>query len=190
MDPSSNKTVFTKTTDASGQYSLTLEAFQPLKAVASTSGYNEGSLSFDGSADETLLTLSNPNLCLTKIPEVGTKEVMDNVYYEFSKAIVLEESFAALDRVVEYLIENPTLVVEIGGHTDSKGDDKFNQRLSEARAKSVVSYLVKKGIDKNRVRAKGYGETQPVAPNENADGTDNPEGREKNRRTELKVLKN
>jgi outer membrane protein OmpA-like peptidoglycan-associated protein len=86
------------------------------------------------------------------------------------------------------LTENPAITIEIGGHTDSKGTNAYNQKLSEARAQSVVDYLVSKGIDKSRLFAKGYGETMPVAPNTKEDGTDNPEGREMNRRTEFKIL--
>ena len=84
----------------------------------------------------------------------------------------------------------PKLEIEISGHTDSKGSDSYNQKLSEARAKAVVDYLIRNGIARDRLSAKGYGESLPVEPNENPDGTDNPEGREKNRRTEFKVIRN
>jgi outer membrane protein OmpA-like peptidoglycan-associated protein len=88
------------------------------------------------------------------------------------------------------LNDNPTIIIELGAHTDSKGTDEYNQKLSQARAKSVVEYLVSKGISRSRLLAKGYGESVPAAENTNADGTDNPEGRQLNRRTEFKVLKN
>jgi outer membrane protein OmpA-like peptidoglycan-associated protein len=94
-----------------------------------------------------------------------------------------------MDKLAKMLTDNPTVEIEISGHTDSKGDDNYNQKLSEARAQSVVNYLISKGIDKDRLSAIGYGETMPVAPNKNDDGSDNPEGREKNRRTEYKVTK-
>ena len=83
----------------------------------------------------------------------------------------------------------PNMVIELGAHTDSKGSDKYNLRLSEARAKSVVEYLVSKGIAPERLQSKGYGESMPIEPN-SIKGKDNPAGREKNRRTEFKVLKN
>jgi OOP family OmpA-OmpF porin len=118
-------------------------------------------------------------------------EVLENVYYAFNKAQLLEESFAALDKLAELMNQNPNMRIEIGGHTDDVGNDAYNQKLSDARAKSVVDYLVNnKGIDEGRIESKGYGETMPVAPNRNADGSDNPEGRKKNRRTEFKVLSN
>jgi outer membrane protein OmpA-like peptidoglycan-associated protein len=115
---------------------------------------------------------------------------LDNVYFEFNKAIVLEESHASLNKLVKLMQDNPAMVVEIGGHTDDKGADNYNQRLSEARAQSVVAYLVSQGIEQSRLTAKGYGESRPIAPNKNPDGSDNPAGRDKNRRTEFKVLKN
>jgi OmpA-OmpF porin, OOP family len=86
------------------------------------------------------------------------------------------------------LQQNPTMVIEIGAHTDNKGTDNYNLKLSEARAQSVVAYLNKKGIERSRLQAKGYGATQPIASNTNDDGSDNAEGRQKNRRTEFKVV--
>ena len=80
------------------------------------------------------------------------------------------------------------MIIELSSHTDSKGSDSYNMTLSRNRAKGVVEYLITKGISTKRLVAKGYGETQPVAPNENPDGSDNPEGRAKNRRTEFKEL--
>ena len=183
-----NQPVFTKVTDASGTYSFTLEDFAPLKANATKEGYRSGALEVGVPRDEETLLLANPAICLSKIPEVGETEVLNNVYYEFNKAYLLEASFASLDKLVAMLKDNPRVTIEIGGHTDSKGADDYNQRLSEARAQSVVDYLVGKGIDKTRLMARGYGETMPVAPNTHADGSDNPEGREKNRRTEFKIL--
>ena len=80
------------------------------------------------------------------------------------------------------LTKNPTLKIELGGHTDNVGRPEANQRLSEQRAKAVYDYLINKGIPSNRLSYKGYGETQPVATN------DTDEGRRENRRTEIKVL--
>jgi len=126
---------------------------------------------------------------LLEAPKVDEKFVIENVYYDFNKADLKPESYPALDEIVRMLNTYPNMSIELGAHTDSKGSDKYNMKLSEARAQSVVKYLVEKGIAAERLVAKGYGETAPVAPNE-IDGKDNPEGREKNRRTEFKVLKN
>jgi OmpA-OmpF porin, OOP family len=188
VDISTNGTVTSITTSADGSYSFTLEDFRPLKAFAANAGYHPNSLEFNGPSDEESIVLSNPAICLRKIPEVGQTEVMENIYYEFDKAVLLDESFSSLDKLADMLNANPTVRIEIGGHTDSKGNDDYNQKLSEARAKSVVDYLIGKGIDASRLTAVGYGEKFPVAPNTNDDGSDNPEGRQKNRRTEFKVL--
>ncbi len=188
VNTANNETVITRTTGADGSYAFTLEDYLPLKASATYTGYHPGSMAFSGPSDMGSLVLRNPAICLNKIPEVGEVEVLEDVYYEFDKAYLLDESFAALNKLVAMLNLNATVRIEIGGHTDSKGDDNYNQRLSEARAKSVVDYLVSQGIDASRLTSKGYGEKQPVAPNVNEDGSDNPEGRQKNRRTVFKVL--
>lgn len=112
-----------------------------------------------------------------------------NIYYDFDKSSLTFQSKKIISRTILYIMqEYPQIVVEIGSHTDNKGTERYNLRLSQKRAESVVDYLVKNGIAPNRLRAKGYGEMYPVAPNENEDGTDNPEGRAKNRRTEFKVI--
>lgn len=183
VDTINNKTISTLTTDAQGRYTFTMEDFQPLKAEASAKGYLSNMQHFNQPADPEAIVLNNPAFCMAK-----PVTVLDNIYYEFAKAYLLEESFSSLDKIASMMTENPTMEVEIGGHTDSKGDNKLNQELSEARAQSVVDYLVSKGIDVNRLHAKGYGATKPVAPNKNPNGTDNPEGRQKNRRTEFRIL--
>jgi len=122
--------------------------------------------------------------------EVDKPVVVNNVYYDFNVAELRPESSTELDKLVTMFEANPDIIVEISSHTDSKGSNKLNQRLSNARAKSVVDYLVSKGVDKNKLKAIGYAATQPIAPNKNDDGSDNPEGRQQNRRTEFKVLKN
>jgi outer membrane protein OmpA-like peptidoglycan-associated protein len=124
----------------------------------------------------------NKDLYLSPI-EVDQAYVLRNIYFDYDKATLRPESKVELDRLVKILKENPTMVIEIGGHTDSDGSEEYNLRLSQARAESVMKYLIQAGIEPERLRAKGYGETQPVAPN------DTPENKQKNRRTEFKVLK-
>ncbi|HZF99680.1 MAG TPA: OmpA family protein, partial [Chitinophagales bacterium] len=103
--------------------------------------------------------------------------VIKNIYYDFDKATVRPESYPALDSLMQVLKENPSITVQIRSHTDSKGDDAYNERLSQGRAQSVVDYLATKGIEKERLEAKGMGEIEPIAPNE-INGKDNPEGRQ------------
>ena len=109
--------------------------------------------------------------------------VLHNVFYETDSYGLEPESRVELDRVYDFLILNPSIGVEISGYTDNTGTPEHNQVLSEQRARSVVEYLVNKGIDSKRLDATGYGEMRPVADN------DSEEGRARNRRTELKIIK-
>ncbi|MBR6265622.1 MAG: OmpA family protein [Bacteroidales bacterium] len=115
--------------------------------------------------------------------------VIKNIYYDFDKSNLTEQAQKRITKTVLAIMkEYPQIIVEIGSHTDSKGTDNYNIKLSQRRAESVVNFLIRNGIDKNRLHAKGYGETMPIAPNEFEDGTDNPVGRAKNRRTEFRVI--
>ena len=122
--------------------------------------------------------------------EIGQVVRLNNVFFDFDKWDLRPESFMELNRVVKLLNENPAIVIEMGAHTDSRGSDEYNITLSHNRAKSVMDYILAKGIAPERISSKGYGETVPVAPNANADGSDNPEGRQLNRRVEFKIMKN
>lgn len=126
------------------------------------------------------------NVYLKKIPQTAIR--IANIYYGFDSANLRPESRVGLDSLYQIMTENPALKIEIGSHTDSKGTHPYNVKLSEARAKSVVDYLISKGISADRLVAKGYAETVPIAPNTLPNGKDNPEGRQKNRRTEFKVI--
>jgi outer membrane protein OmpA-like peptidoglycan-associated protein/tetratricopeptide (TPR) repeat protein len=115
--------------------------------------------------------------------------VLEDIYYEFNKTELTEPAKRALDTTLLVMLnEAPDFVVEIGAHTDSIGSTEYNMELSQDRAESVVKYLISKGIDAERLVAKGYGAQKPVAPNFLPDGSDNPEGRKKNRRTEFRVI--
>lgn len=114
--------------------------------------------------------------------ESGERIALRNVFFETGRWEILHESEYELAKVVDLLTKNPTLKIELGGHTDNVGRPEANQRLSEQRAKAVYDYLINKGIPSDRLSYKGYGETQPVATN------DTDEGRRENRRTEIKVL--
>lgn len=114
--------------------------------------------------------------------EIGKKIVLRNIFFDFDKYSLRPESETELKRLINLLNEMPKLKIEISGHTDKYGSIEYNKRLSENRSKAVVDYLVKHGIDPNRLTYKGYGPTQPIATN----NTD--EGRQLNRRTEFKIL--
>ncbi len=114
--------------------------------------------------------------------EKGSKIVLRNVFFDSGSDALRNESRAELDDLVAILKQYPKLRVQIAGHTDNIGDAGANLSLSEKRAKSVVAYLVGKGIPAARLEAVGYGETQPIAPNSSEDG------RQQNRRTEFEIL--
>jgi outer membrane protein OmpA-like peptidoglycan-associated protein len=113
--------------------------------------------------------------------------VLENIYYDFNKWNIRPSAAVELDKLVDILIDNPEINIELSSHTDSIATEAYNIRLSQRRAESAVSYIIQAGISPTRITARGYGETQPIARNTNPDGTDNPEGRAKNRRTEFKV---
>jgi outer membrane protein OmpA-like peptidoglycan-associated protein len=115
-----------------------------------------------------------------ELPKLFT---LDNVYFDTGKATLKPASYTELNELYEYLSLKKTTVVEIAGHTDDVGSDEMNMDLSQKRAEAVRNYLINKGIAASRIVAKGYGETQPVAPN------DSDEGRAKNRRTEVRLVK-
>ncbi|MGV8960884.1 MAG: OmpA family protein [Stenotrophomonas sp.] len=113
---------------------------------------------------------------------------LKGVNFDFDKATLRPDAVSILGEAAEILKRYPDLRVEVAGHTDSKGTDAYNQKLSERRATAVYDYLQKNGVATSRmVGPVGYGESRPIAPNTNPDGSDNPEGRAKNRRTELNV---
>ncbi len=109
--------------------------------------------------------------------------VLKNLYFDFDKVDLRPASKLELQLLENLLRENPKLIIEVAGHTDDIGTDAYNQRLSERRAKAVVNYLVGRGIERSRLRAKGYGKRIPIATND-----DEAEGRELNRRTEFEII--
>src|SRR5215212_7436533 len=116
--------------------------------------------------------------------EVGQVVRLNNVFFDFDKWDLRPESFLELNRVVKLLNENPTIEIEMSAHTDSRGSDDYNFKLSDNRARSVMEYIISKGIPASRITSQGYGETKPVVPN------DTDENRQLNRRVEFKILKN
>ncbi len=108
-------------------------------------------------------------------------EIKQTVYFDTNKAKIKKVSFALLDEVAQALKDNPKIKVEVQGHTDSQGNDKFNLKLSQSRANSVRAYLIKAGVAPDRMTAKGYGENVMIADNRTA------EGRAQNRRVEFVI---
>lgn len=117
----------------------------------------------------------------------GAEFRVRNVYYDFNTDRFHPGSFAAMDTLVSFMKDNPSVSVEIRSYTDNLGTDASNKELSLRRAQVVLDYLVKKGVDRSRMIARGLGENDPIAPNQ-IGRNDNPEGRQYNRRTEFRVI--
>ena len=116
-----------------------------------------------------------------RLPDYIT--VSERIQFETNKAILKDFSKIILNEVVRTMKENPQIMmVEVGGHTDSDGDDDSNLMLSENRSKSVIAYLISQGIGPHRLKARGFGETVPVAPN------DTVAGKAANRRVEFRIV--
>lgn len=114
--------------------------------------------------------------------EVGATVVLENIFFELNKATLKPESFPQLEQVLGFMNGNPSVRMEISGHTDNTGSLRYNTKLSQARAQAVVDYLAERGVGADRLESQGYAFSQPIAPNNTA------EGRAQNRRVEFKIL--
>jgi outer membrane protein OmpA-like peptidoglycan-associated protein len=123
------------------------------------------------------------NFVLRKVVE-GSRLILRNIYFDFNKVTLKDESLFEINKLYNMLTENSRLMVEISGHTDKIGTKEYNNQLSYRRARAVVNVLTRKGIDPARIQAVGYGEDKPIASND-----DERDGRELNRRVEFKVLR-
>lgn len=171
--------VVTKTvSDKFGKYKVKLKAGKNYGIVASEEGYLFQSLNIDIPPDKDHIDLSP--ISLKKI-KTGSNMVLNNIFFDFDKSSLRSDSKPELTRVVAILKKNQGMKIEISGHTDNKGSAAYNQKLSEARAKSVIDFLISMGIEKSRLTYRGLGFTKPVASNETE------EGRQLNRRIEFKI---
>ncbi len=112
-------------------------------------------------------------------------ERLDSTQFEYDSAALTPAAMRALDNAAAKIMRVGGRKFEVAGHTDAKGTDEYNNRLGQRRAIAVFEYLTRAGVPAERLVVRSYGETQPIAPNTNPDGSDNPEGRERNRRVEL-----
>jgi outer membrane protein OmpA-like peptidoglycan-associated protein/tetratricopeptide (TPR) repeat protein len=165
---------------ATGKYLVSLPSGVNYGITVKADGYLFHSENFDIPASTGYNEITK-DIRMKKI-EVGNKIVLRNIFFDFDKSTLRPESTAELDRLTKMMNDNPSLKIEISGHTDNIGAAAYNKTLSENRAKSVVDYLIKNGINSNRLTYAGYGFDQPIAPNDTEDG------RQQNRRTEFKVI--
>lgn len=169
-----------KSNEETGEYLVVLPAGRDYSVSANAHGFFFYSQSFELPKDAAYAEISN-DIPLEPIKK-GTKVVLNNIFFEIGKAELKPISYVELNKAVTLMKENKTMVIEVGGHTDSQGADAANLSLSQKRAQSVVEYMVLAGIERERLVAKGYGETVPLADNATK------EGRAKNRRTEFVII--
>jgi outer membrane protein OmpA-like peptidoglycan-associated protein/tetratricopeptide (TPR) repeat protein len=181
VDNVKNEVIATfKSNSSTGKYLVSLPAGRNYGIAVKAENYLFHSENFD-------IPQNNGYLEVTKDVQlknvaVGTKIVLRNIFFDFDKSTLKPESTNELERLIKLLQDVPTMKIEIAGHTDSKGSDDYNMKLSGSRAKAVVDYLVNHGIAADRLKSAGYGESKPMSTNE----TD--EGRALNRRTEFEIL--
>jgi len=189
VELASGKTFASATTEADGEFLVTLPAGGNYGLNVSKEKYLFYSENFaldqPGTVDQPFkldITLE-PVPTGTSAPKVAKPIVLKNVFFETGSAALKKESLIELARLKALLVENPELKIQINGHTDNVGSDADNLKLSNDRAKAVYDYLTQNGIDANRLKYKGFGETKPAA------GNDTEEGRKQNRRTEYELIK-
>ncbi|KEO73398.1 OmpA family protein [Anditalea andensis] len=191
-----NKMAGGDNTNTRGQTRFRLAPDEEFSIIASKSGYFTQSITYSTvgkTPDPTTLIqdVTNVTLDTTIVLEQLVLEkaiVLEDIYYDFDRAEIRPDAAEKLNALVKILKDNPNIRIELSSHTDSRGSDTYNQDLSQRRAESAVQYIISQGIAEDRLVARGYGESRPIAPNENPDGSDNPEGRQMNRRTEFKVI--
>jgi outer membrane protein OmpA-like peptidoglycan-associated protein len=168
-------------TKSDGAYKVIIQAGTDYNLNAYAKNYSFHSERFVVPAEAAYKEVEK-NILLTPA-KVGRVVVLHNIYFDFDKAVLRPESKAELSNLIRFLNEDPNMKIEIRGHTDNKGSDEYNIRLSRNRAKAVADYLVEVGgIDKSRLTSVGYSFHLPIASN----ATD--EGRQLNRRVEFKII--
>ncbi|HPQ08694.1 MAG TPA: OmpA family protein [Bacteroidia bacterium] len=181
-DLSSQNKVTTSFSDIKGNFLVTLTAGKNYMINVNQTGYLFYSDNFSLENVET--SFEKPFILDIPLMPIDTGSVTElkNVFFDVNKWDLKPESKAELNKLIAFLKQNPSIKIELSGHTDNSGDKKFNQTLSTNRAKAVYDYLIKEGgISPQRLTYRGYGDTRPKVPN------DSPENKAKNRRTEFKI---
>ncbi len=180
-----NNEVMVLKTGENGRYTAKVKRGSSLVIKGIRNGFYPDCLSLAMDNKSKAAEIENRNLLLAKY-KVDQIFRLENIYYDFDKWNIRPDAATELDKVVIFLKENPGITVELGSHTDSRGSFKYNERLSDRRAKSAVDYIISRGIDKGRITANGYGEYKLV--NRCADGVScSEEEHQENRRTEIKI---
>lgn len=183
--------VYSEADNITGEFTVSLPVDHEYALNVSYPGYSFYSKNFNMTESEGLDAV---HMDVPLVPFIiDTPISLENVFFDLSKSSLRPESFVELDKFVAFLEKNPTINIELGGHTDTRGDAEENQILSEARAKSVYTYLVEKGIKADRLAYKGYGETLPITSDEEIaklpTEKEQNAAHQSNRRTEYKTTK-
>ena len=183
-----DKNNMTQTSDKEGKFIYQLNQHADYTIVANQAGrYSQTEMVTTKNLDRSKTLYVTLKLGVCELIE-GGNWVLKNIHYDFDKSNIRTDAAIILDNVVAIMKQNPTLQIELSSHTDSRGRDDYNKRLSQQRAEAAVAYLVKNGIQKDRLVAKGYGETRLLNDcGNNADCSE--EAHQENRRTEIKILK-
>lgn len=174
------------TTSDSGSYYFILNRGEDYNVSYEAEGYLFQSENIN-IPKEPEYSVMRKDIVLGKV-KVGAKIVLNNIFFDSNKATLRKESKTEIEKLTKMMNQYPDIKVEVAGHTDSKGSDAANLKLSELRAQAVVNAVIKKGINKSRLTAKGYGESSPIAPNTLKNGKPDLKGMQKNRRVELKII--
>lgn len=173
--------------DAEGKFIYQLDSQTDFTVVANQQGrYSQTELVSTKGLDRSQTLYVTLKMGVCELTQNGSW-VLKNIHYDFDKHVIRPDAAIILDNVISVLKQNPTLKIELSSHTDSRGNDDYNQRLSQRRADAAVAYLVSKEIAKNRLVAQGYGESRLI--NSCGNGVECSEAQhQENRRTEIKVL--
>jgi peptidoglycan-associated lipoprotein len=159
------------TTDATGKVNLQQAGFNELyQLVASKDKYFNGKGSASTQGIDPMYNCKDSTITAEIFIKTSDVPLAYEVLFEFNKCFYYPEFTDTLDKIVKILTENPKMRVELGAHTDARGSNQSNQKLAECRAEEVVNYVASKGIDKERLTAKGYGEEQPRTLEKDMDG--------------------
>ncbi|UYQ95760.1 OmpA family protein [Chitinophaga horti] len=171
-------------TDATGKFELKLNTGEPYQVAIQKDGFKSDTIDIAPKRDTTVAIIKN-EFNIGEL-EVGKTIALTNIYFDYNKADIRADAKPELDKLVRLLKTHPAMSIELGTHTDSRGNDAYNEKLSQRRAESVVAYLVKSGIADERLKARGYGESQLL--NSCANGVVCSEAEHQlNRRTEFKI---
>ena len=173
-------------TDTDGRFKFDLDTSSTYNLTGEKTGFR-GDAASASTVNLTTSTVIRKDLYLEKI-ELNKEIVLKNIYYNFDKSNIRPDASIELDKLVKILNDNPTIWIELGSHTDSRGSDQYNMALSQRRADAAVKYIIERGINKNRITAKGYGETRLVNGCSNGVSC-TIEQHQANRRTEFHIVK-